>query len=73
MKKLMLELDALKVESFSTAGSRDAAGTVRGHGDTYEWGCEGDGDSEVSCPAGCSDLCTRTCDSGAPVCCAHAD
>ena len=71
MKKLMLELDALEVESFATGAGPNTEGTVRGRGYTGEWECGGDGGSEVSCPAGCSDLCTRTCDSGAAVCCAN--
>ena len=32
MKKLRLEIDALAVESFATAETPEAAGTVRGHG-----------------------------------------
>ncbi|HEU4456545.1 MAG TPA: hypothetical protein VFR81_25985 [Longimicrobium sp.] len=69
MKKLELRLDALRVETFSTAAGRAVAGTVRGHYDTG-WECEGEGDSEVSCPAACSELCTRTCNSGPVACCA---
>jgi hypothetical protein len=68
MKKLMLVLEALKVESFATAAPPRAAGTVRAHGDTSEWDCEGDGDSKETCL--CSDLCTRTCNSGPVACCA---
>ncbi len=32
MKKLKLEIDALKVESFESGGARERGGTVRGHG-----------------------------------------
>lgn len=31
MRKLALEIDALRVESFATGGERGADGTVRGH------------------------------------------
>lgn len=37
MKKLMLDLDTLRVDSFATTASDDAArGTVRAHDDTIE-------------------------------------
>jgi len=86
MKKLVLELDALKVESFSTGAGRNPDGTVRGHlyvRDSFvnelEWQQE---EAAVtvprepatkgwSCPIGCTDGCTAySCASGAPVCCA---
>jgi len=77
MKKLMLEMDALKVESFATGAGRNPDGTVRGHGVTVEWEREDavtvprETVSQVTCPAGCSDGCTSySCASGGPVCCA---
>jgi len=36
MKKLMLELDALKVESFATGAARHPDGTVRAHAEAAE-------------------------------------
>jgi hypothetical protein len=49
MKKLTLKLDALRVESFTTAGASSARGTVRSYFATYPctdwtkdctWDCE---------------------------------
>ncbi len=82
MKKLMLELDALKVESFKTGVARNADGTVRGHsgadeisGNEWEWeekeAVTAEPVSRWSCPLGCTDGCTRyTCASGGDICCA---
>jgi hypothetical protein len=36
MRKLMLDVDALRVESFATQEAQAARGTVRGHDDTME-------------------------------------
>ena len=36
MKKLVLDLDGLRVDSFSTEGMEGRRGTVRGHDDTME-------------------------------------
>jgi hypothetical protein len=36
MRKLALNVDALRVESFATQEARPARGTVRGHDDTVE-------------------------------------
>jgi hypothetical protein len=75
MKKLMLALDALKVESFATGAGRNPDGTVRGHAYWYETE-QADAQrppavTDGTCPAGCSDGCTSySCASGGPVCCA---
>ncbi|HET7228820.1 MAG TPA: hypothetical protein VFJ16_02325 [Longimicrobium sp.] len=39
MKKLMLELDALAVDSFATGDAADGRGTVRGHDTRYTEFC----------------------------------
>ncbi len=83
MKKLLLELDALKVESFNTGVARNANGTVRGHAgvdavSVNEWAWEQEEAvtapepvSKWSCPLGCTDGCTKyTCASGGDICCA---
>ncbi len=63
MKKLTLELDALKVESFRTGAVRNIDGTVQGH--ESDWDEEAPGKS-----VGCSDGCTAySCASGGDVCC----
>lgn len=36
MRKLALDLDTLRVESFTTLEAQSARGTVRGHDDTME-------------------------------------
>jgi hypothetical protein len=36
MRKLALDVDTLRVESFATQGGQPARGTVRGHDDTME-------------------------------------
>ncbi len=36
MRKLALDVDALRVESFATQGAAADRGTVRGHDDTVE-------------------------------------
>lgn len=36
MKKLQLDVESLRVESFATQEARSARGTVRGHDDTME-------------------------------------
>jgi len=78
MKKLKLELDALKVESFNTGASRNPGGTVRGHLWMQPWELPQEEEevalppeSRWSCPLGCTDGCTAySCASGGPVCCA---
>lgn len=67
MKKLTLELDALRVESFRTGAIRDADGTIRGHG--HEWDWQEDAIKRAAGTEGCSDGCTHSCASGARVCC----
>jgi hypothetical protein len=68
MKKLTLEIDALKVESFRTGAIRDADGTIRGH--AFEWDWQEDAIKRQANSMGCTDGCTKTCGSGGPVCCA---
>lgn len=53
MKKIVLSLDTLRVESFETAASRPARGTVRGLETMDEVGA---GSNDISC-----DTC-QTCD-----------
>jgi hypothetical protein len=77
MRKLKLEIDELRVESFETAGVREASGTVRGRikvmpaSDEEECGGGGSGgDSgyqscpctlKYTCPDGCSNNCSLSC------------
>jgi len=67
MKKMKLEIDALRVESFRTGATRDADGTVRGHLYQRAWG---EGVDHQAKSEGCSDGCTHTCASGGTICCA---
>jgi len=68
MKKLTLEFDELRVESFSTEGADDARGTVEGHiyygsgvGCTAFYSCE-DTVCAASCKAGgCGQSGLNTC------------
>ncbi|HEU4456548.1 MAG TPA: hypothetical protein VFR81_26000 [Longimicrobium sp.] len=66
MKKLTLELDALRVESFATtvAGIGDA-GTVRAHGDAGLVGAEAEEVAITTPPktndASCFDTCKASC------------
>jgi hypothetical protein len=57
MKKLRLELDALRVETFD-AGAGDGRGTVRGR-ESDPWTCAGDPES---CGGSCDASCTGGCD-----------
>ena len=41
MKKLSLDLAALKVESFDTFVAENGRGTVRANGSCYTWSCTG--------------------------------
>jgi len=67
MKKLKLELDELKVESFQTDRGASARGTVRGQGEgSYELGCPTmdpscNGSCEGTCPGSCVGTCGGSC------------
>jgi hypothetical protein len=75
MRTLRLELESIRVESF-TAGAALAPGTVVGHAD------ESGDEPKVTCGASCADTCETcagnscgsacrgTCASGGNVCCA---
>ena len=71
MRKLNLQLDALKVETFATSGPRERRGTVVGHsGITQAWtcgtGCGGYTDGGDTCLGGvrtCHDSCDTVCNS----------
>lgn len=64
MRKLMLDLDDLQVESFETAESR-GAGTVNAH-ETFESECRCDTDS---CQCGSVESCTHCgCDTPGYTC-----
>src|SRR3954471_21141857 len=75
MRKLKLEIDALRVESFDTAGSRVAPGTVRAHADamdeaieittpqTQQASCFG------TCKISCLGSCALSCDVNCPAPC----
>ena len=45
MKKIRLDLDSLSVESFDTAASAEASGTVVGHADPDTKKCEDSGET----------------------------
>jgi hypothetical protein len=71
MRKLKLEIDALRVESFDTAGTRMDPGTVRAHGDavdeafaitTPQTQLSCFGSCRISCQASCLGSCVGTCD-----------
>lgn len=73
MKKLSLDLDALKVESFSTALPERPRGTVNGYLYTYEPGCTdttcqlsdaGAGCTAFNCGSGGGDSGWNTCGAG---------
>jgi hypothetical protein len=63
MNKLKLDLDELSVESFDTAFSADAKGTVLGKQDSaYTCGtCAGYYTCDASCDASCNGTCFNTC------------
>jgi len=67
MKKLKLEVDELKVESFQAERGDAARGTIRGQGEgSYEIGCETvyasrDGSCEGTCFASCNATCGGSC------------
>lgn len=71
MRKLALELDALRVESFDT-GAGDGRGTVRGNflgaagagaiRESDPWTCAGDPES---CGGSCDPSCNGSCDGAA--------
>lgn len=70
MRKLKLQLDALKVETFATSGHRARRGTVAGHGITQSGtcgtGCGGYTDGGDTCMGGqwtCHDSCDTGCNS----------
>jgi hypothetical protein len=69
MKKLMLELDELRVESFETSFEQpDRRGTVHGHysqNGTCPYSCGG------SCDATCPDSCAFTCQGSCPISCVN--
>jgi hypothetical protein len=77
MKKLMLELDALRVESFETTAAGAArAGTVRAHWNEMAFGVEEAAPEEEAavktdlCSLGCSEGCSiQTCPTGTRSCC----
>lgn len=82
MRKLKLEVDALRVETFETAAAEQGMGTVHGQArptrqscaDTCEATC-GDGstclETCVSCFGSCEPCATNptTCPTGVPFCC----
>ena len=70
-KKLTLDLDDLRVDSFDTtpAATADARGTVFGNVDTIQYGCS-DGASCNSCEGSCNSC---TCYSACGSCCATCD
>ncbi|HEY0019938.1 MAG TPA: hypothetical protein VGC13_26800 [Longimicrobium sp.] len=51
MKKLMLKLDELQVESFSTAATAKGAGTVRANGWDTDTGCVPSAAGDDGCSA----------------------
>jgi hypothetical protein len=63
VKKLLLNPDALRVESFATERAGQAGGTVRGHEGSYAYDCPYTWDT---CGYGCGDTfdgttCVATC------------
>ena len=69
MRKIHLDPDALKVESFVTAPARGGGGTVRGHAcsvpvpqepDPRDGG-NGDGGSGDTCAQSCWNTCAASC------------
>jgi len=77
MKKLILELDALRVESFATTDAgRARVGTVRAHSNDMALGVEEAVPAEEAavktdlCSLGCSEGCSiQTCPTGIRSCC----
>ncbi len=74
MRKLMLELDALRVESFATTATRVASvGTVRANSIDVTAPEEAEEEAAVKtdlCSLGCSEGCSiRTCPTGSRSCC----
>lgn len=68
MRKLVLEMEALQVETFETAESRGGnTGTVRAHGDSYlEWCVYYPGDitfdcSRADCTGNCGLVTSESC------------
>lgn len=63
MRKLKLEIDALRVESFDTAGTRLDLGTVRAHGDVVdeEFAITTPQTQQPSCIGSCKFSCVGTC------------
>ena len=53
-RKLRLELDALRVESFDTADARAGAGTVRGHQEDAEHEIVDEPGEVQPCTCGCT-------------------
>lgn len=72
MKKLMLDVDALTVESFETAGPDTLRGTVRAHGDSANCSYYSPHYTfcDLSCEFACgqSDECTPVCPGGSGGC-----
>lgn len=60
MKKLALDLDAIRVETFETDGRVDARGTIHGRQD-LAYAVVGDSPL-ASCVASCDDSVCATCD-----------
>jgi hypothetical protein len=71
MRKLMLEMDALRVESFATTAAGAArAGTVRAHSVDVEEAEEEAAVKTDLCSLGCSEGCSiQTCPTGIRSCC----
>lgn len=63
MTKLKLHLDDLSVETFQTAISADAKGTVLGRDDSdpTDGTCAGYFSCDASCQASCNGTCNETC------------
>jgi hypothetical protein len=53
MKKLMLDLDMLAVDSFATGDAADGRGTVRGHDTRFTEFCN----TKKTCGSTCAPLC----------------
>jgi hypothetical protein len=74
VKKLSLSIDALRVESFQTAGRQRARGTVRGNEYSYENDCSWTGCVVTDAAGGCTvywcgpeqseNTCLNTCGDG---------
>ena len=57
MRKIKLQLDTLRVESYETSRASEVAGTVRAHGST-EWG---EPTCDITCDGGCPTYFDETC------------